>query len=103
LILDVTWWIIRFQDLTHLGKIMFSITFLVWEWTVNYPAVNEYDNGQGLPWHSKQDWDNCPIFLLRLHPLRIERLKPPLIFGCYWWWWLFFFMLISLGLVILYA
>lgn len=102
-ILDVVWWIIRYQDITHLGQTMFSITFFVWEWSINYPALNEYDNGQGKSWHSREDWDNCPIYIIRFNPLRFEKIKLPLFFGVYWWWWLFLFILIGLGLVILYV
>ena len=71
LMLDVTWWIIRWLDLTHLNQVWSIRGLVVWR----FPMYNDYDSGLGKPWHSKEDWDNW--------------LGYPLIRGVYWWWWCF--------------
>ncbi len=83
LVLDVVWWTIRYQDITHLGEVLFAWKLLEWEWVVTYPEVNEYDFGKGKPWHSREDWDNW--------------LHPPLILGTYPWWFLFASILVVNG------
>jgi hypothetical protein len=83
LILDVVWWIIRYEDLKHLGQVMFAVKFLRLQWVVEYPAINEYDYGQGKPWHSREDWDNW--------------LHPELWFGTYPWWFVMAGLLVVIG------
>jgi hypothetical protein len=79
LILDVTWWVNRYVDVTHLGQKPWMLgPFVVWE----FPAVNIYDNGTGKPWHSVSDWDAGGL---------------PLWFGTYSWWWVLSFALVGLG------
>ncbi len=70
LMLDVTWWSIRYLDVTHLGQTWRLSDLTIWV----FPAVNPYDYGAGKAWHSRDDWDNW--------------LGIPLIGGCYWWWWM---------------
>ena len=71
---------------------MFAVKILGWEWVVFYPDENEYDWGQGKPWHSVEDWDNCPLPGIG---------RPPLLGGCFWWWPMFTLLLIGLGAAIL--
>ena len=77
LILDVTWWIIRFLDITYLGKTWriknasSDIDIVVWR----FPTVNYYDHGKGLRWHSDGDWDAAGFGQYRLGMLH-----------CYKWW-----------------
>ncbi len=85
LILDVVWWFIRGYD--------FYMDYM--------KAFESYKEPNAQPLAS--DWDNCPIYRIRLNPLRIEAWKPPLFLGVYWWWWLFFFVLIGLGAGILFV
>ena len=83
-ILDVTWWIIRYFDITNLGK----------EWKIGSyvihksPETNPYDYGEGKAWHSFEDWDNY--------------LHPKLILGCYLWWWISILILMVLILMVIY-
>ncbi len=85
LVLDVVWWFIRGYD--------FYVDYM--------KACASYNEPNAQP--AAADWDNCPIYIIRFNPLRVEQVKLPLILGVYWWWWLFIFILIGLGLIILYA
>jgi hypothetical protein len=83
LLLDVSWWSIRFRD-----------------FKVNYAkACLQY--GEYNAWHERPDWDNAPLPMIKTNPLRIKLVKPPLICGIYWWWWLFSGILAGLGIIIL--
>jgi len=82
LILDVVWWLIRYLDITNLGKTWTLFNYVIWKFPVN----NEYDYGQGKPWHSKEDWDNYG--------------KVDLWHGIYAWWYIFTALLIVLGVMI---
>ena len=90
LILDVSWWIIRYVDITHIGK-----SWGLWvTWNNEYtyvpihifPKSNPYDHGEGKPWHSLSDWDSAGL---------------PLWLGTYSWWWLLSGILAVLGTVVL--
>jgi flagellar biosynthesis component FlhA len=75
LMLDVTWWLIRYRD-----------------FTVNENAAIQKYFGETNSWHMQTDWDNCPLPVIG---------KPKLVYGCYWWWWLFAGLLFLLGLHII--
>ena len=79
LILDVTWWVNRYVDITHLGQKPWKILSIeIW----SFAEKNIYDNGEGKPWHSPSDWDAAGL---------------PLLFGTYSWWYLMAFALVGLG------
>ncbi len=83
--LDVVWWSIRYFDFK-------------WDYE---KAVASYGETNASPdW---RDWDNCPVYILRLNPLRIEKVKLPLFFGVYWWWLAFPVTLVVIGSVIVYV
>ncbi len=84
--LDVVWWFIRGYD-----------------YYCDYTkAVASYGGElNGKP--ERPDWDNCPIYIIRLNPLRVESWKPPLLWGCYWWWWACYFVLVVLGALIVFV
>ena len=60
LVLDVTWWLIRFYDFK------------------SKPDASLLYFGETNAWHLRSDWDNCPLPLIG---------KPPLVLGVFWWWW----------------
>lgn len=79
LILDVTWWVNRYVDITHLGQKPWRILGIeIWR----FPEKNIYDNGTGKATHSETDWDAAGL---------------PLWFGIYSWWWMMAFALVGLG------
>ncbi len=68
--LDWVWWVLRYVDIRFLKR-------------------NDYDDGVGKAWHSREDWDNYG--------------RVPLVFGTYWWWYVFGALSAALGVVSLYV
>lgn len=79
--LDVAWWLIRLCDFIR-----------------DYEKAKAFYNEPN-PWHLQTDWDNAPIPLVKLGPLRVENFKPPLVLGVYWWWVVFAVLLVAVGLL----
>jgi len=76
LVLDVTWWIIRYYDFKS-----------------NEPLAIILYNEETNAWHKPTDWDNCPLPLIG---------KPPLVFGVFWWWWMLSGVLAVIGYFIIF-
>jgi hypothetical protein len=81
--IDWVWWLIR--------KYHFS--------TMSFMEASKLYFGETNSWCEQSDWDNCPLPVIRLNPLRIEVWKPPLICGLYWWWIMLGVLLAAIALL----